>query len=317
MRQIYAAADCFSCRIFYIACICRRRKVKYRRILVPNTGEDMTGFSALAGYTVNKANLQEVLPMAYYAGFVMILSFSVEIFLLIASEKLCGCKPQWENVVLAAILGGLFAGVCLLPEFRLLTLLYWRFMVLLVMSMLAFGITRETVWKGAVFFLLNIVINNLSVSINLSRIWQLLLCGVLIALLSAKMRKRNGQGTVPVEIVHNDVCIRLTALRDTGNKLLDPITGKSVLIIGADAAQKLTGLTKTQLRTPVDTMQSASMPGLRLIPYHTIGQERGLLLAMKMQKVRIANKMDSCLVAFAPEGLGGEMKYQALTGGII
>ena len=104
------------------------------------------------------------------------------------------------------------------------------------------------------------------------------------------------------------------ALRDTGNTLRDPITGGEVLVIGADAAGELTGLTQAQLRNPIDSL--GTIPGLRLIPYHSIGNEGGFLLALKLQNVKIGSWKGSSLVAFAPEGLNLEGTYQALTGGV-
>ena len=106
--------------------------------------------------------------------------------------------------------------------------------------------------------------------------------------------------------------MRLTALRDTGNSLRDPITGKPVLIVGADIAEKLTGLSPAALRDPVRTM--GSLPGLRLIPYRTVGNT-GFLLALRIPSVKIGNRQGSALVAFSPHILGSG--YQALTGGTV
>lgn len=255
--------------------------------------------------------------MTHYAALVMIISFVVEFLLLMAAGRACGCSLQWENTVLAAAIGGLYAGLCLLPGLSYMTALYCRGFVLLLMAVLTFGISRQLLWGGAIFLLLNIAMENLTPDIQTERLWKLLLCAFLILLLYRNASGGAGKGTVPVEILHNGIQLRLTALRDTGNSLKDPVSGKSVLIIGADAAKQLTGLTRVQLGTPVDTITTAGIPGLRLVPYHTIGQRGGFLLALKLQNVKIANKEESRLVAFAPEGLGREMKYQALTGGII
>ena len=102
------------------------------------------------------------------------------------------------------------------------------------------------------------------------------------------------------------------ALRDTGNCLIDPITGGSVLVIGAQAAEKLTGLTAGQLKDPLRTM--GQLPGLRLIPYKTIGNT-GFLLALKIPEAKIGNRQGSTIVAFSPLILG--TNYQALTGGTV
>jgi stage II sporulation protein GA (sporulation sigma-E factor processing peptidase) len=120
---------------------------------------------------------------------------------------------------------------------------------------------------------------------------------------------------VPVYLSYGGKSVRLTALCDTGNTLRDPVTGRSVLVVGADVAQQLTGLTKQQLQSPVQTMSQAPLSGLRLVPYHAVGQDSGLLLALRMQDVIIGKWKGSSLVAFAPQGLSMEGNYQALTGG--
>ena len=109
--------------------------------------------------------------------------------------------------------------------------------------------------------------------------------------------------------------MRMTALQDTGNTLCDPVTGRPVLVVGVEIAQQLTGLTQQQLRCPVEAIAEAPLPGLRLIPYRAVGQPSGLLLALRLQDVRIGNWKGSSLVAFAPDGLSREGAYQALTGG--
>ena len=111
--------------------------------------------------------------------------------------------------------------------------------------------------------------------------------------------------------------MRLTALQDTGNSLIDPLTGRSVLVVGADVAKKLLGLTREQLSMPAEAIVSAGVPGLRLIPYRTVGQAGGMLLGLRLQDVKIGHWKGSSLVAFAPEGLSEEGAYQALTGGVV
>ena len=117
---------------------------------------------------------------------------------------------------------------------------------------------------------------------------------------------------IPVELSYMGKTFHITALRDTGNQLRDPITGRQVLIVGADIAGKLTGLTPAALGDPVNTM--GSIPGLRLIPYQTVGNT-GFLLAMKLKDVKVGNRQGSAVVAFSPLVLGRH--YQALTGGTL
>ena len=121
---------------------------------------------------------------------------------------------------------------------------------------------------------------------------------------------------MPLQIGLGDKSANLIALKDTGNTLRDPLTGEPVLVISASVAGRLTGLTEQQLKNPLETMASCFLPGLRLIPYHSIGNAGGFLLAKRFEDVVIAGKRKSTLVAFAAEGLGNGEIFQALTGGL-
>lgn len=140
--------------------------------------------------------------------------------------------------------------------------------------------------------------------------------GILLVLCVTGFRNRLGTVTyLPVELSYGSIHMHLTALQDTGNTLRDPVTGGQVLVVEAAVAEKLTGLTPAQLRTPVESM--GVIPGLRLIPFRSVGKESGFLLALRLQNVKIGNWRGSTLVAFAPDGFGKEGAYQALTGGTV
>jgi stage II sporulation protein GA (sporulation sigma-E factor processing peptidase) len=103
------------------------------------------------------------------------------------------------------------------------------------------------------------------------------------------MRNHIGfQQIVQVELTYGGQTVKLNALRDTGNTLRDPVTGKSVLVVGADIADRLTGLSRRQLSEPVETI--SEIPGMRLIPYRAVGQPSGLLLALPVRKSKIGGK---------------------------
>ena len=90
-----------------------------------------------------------------------------------------------------------------------------------------------------------------------------------------------------------------------------------VLVAGADVGMKLLGLTEHQLMHPVETLATGAYQGLRLIPYHAVGQPGGMLLAVRFQKARIGNNTAQPLVAFAPERIARGEVYQMLTGGVV
>ena len=257
--------------------------------------------------------------MTVYLDLTMGLNFLVDFLLLCSANRLSGAPPGAGRAAAAAAIGGVYAGVCLLPGFRFLGNLLWRLVCLAAMSVVAFGLQRDTLRRGGIFFFLSMALGGVAFGFGKGGIPALLasalcLCG--LSLIS--FREKVGTRTlVPVELCYGAKSIHLTGLRDTGNTLRDPLTGQQVLVAGADAARKLLGLTEGQLRSPVETVKQGVLPGLRLIPYQAVGQQGSMLLAIRFPQVRIGKWTGSAIVAFAPEGLGSGSAYQVLTGGIL
>lgn len=255
--------------------------------------------------------------MTVYLDMVMLLNFLVDFLLLMGANRLCGYPAGWKKVLLAAVLGGVYGGTCLLPQLSFLGNTLWRIVSLLLMGWIAFGFSKSAVRRCAVFFLLSMALGGVTMGIEDGRFLSVFV-GALGIFIICKVGFRDKIGAmnyVPVVLSYGDRRLHLTALRDTGNALTDPLTGGSVLVVGADIAQKLTGLTVQQLNKPAEAILSANLPGLRLIPYHTVGNPGGMLLGMRMQNVKIGSWQGSSLVAFAPQQLGQDGTYQALTGG--
>ena len=254
-------------------------------------------------------------PMTVYLDVVMVLNFLVDLLLLLGAGRLCGMKTQWRRALLAAALGGVYAGFCLLPAFSFLGSLFWRMVFLLIMVVITYGYSKSALRRGAVFIFLSLALGGAAYGMGNGGFVGIICAGGVIFLLCGfGLRRPVGSRVyLPVELSHNGKHLAITALQDTGNTLRDPITGTQVLIVGPEVAQKLIGLTPWQLANPVESM--GLIPGLRLIPYRTVGNPTGLLLGMKLQKVKIGSGEGSTLVAFAPERIGTDGAYQALTGG--
>ena len=88
-------------------------------------------------------------------------------------------------------------------------------------------------------------------------------------------------------------------------------------MVSGQIGEQLTGLTRHQLSSPLETMAARPLPGLRLIPYHAVGNSGGLLLAMRFPGAVVGKKEQTVLAAFAAEGLSNTGMYQALTGGAL
>ena len=257
--------------------------------------------------------------MIVYADLVFALNFLVDFLLLVGTNRLAGYPVSWGRSLLAAGLGGAYGVICLLDGFQFLGSLFWRMVSLGLLSVIAFGWNRSAVSRGILFSFLCMALGGISMSVHSKGFIAILLCaGAALALCFLGFRGKSGQAEyVRVELTRNGRKKRITALRDTGNTLSDPITGQQVLVAGPDIAWEFAGLTPNQLQSPIETMSAASVPGLRLIPYRAVGQSGGMLLAVRFDQVKMEGKECSPLVAFAPEPIGRGEAYEALAGGIL
>lgn len=243
---------------------------------------------------------------------VFFLNLCVNALLLAGTDKLLfHDSPLWRRLF-AAALGAAHAVLCLLPGFAFLGGLWWRILFLCLVSVMSFGMEKDTIRLGALFVLLNLALGGAAHAAGQGNGWPVLVWAAAIRILSQCAFTDPVRKILPAELRLGEKCVTLKALADTGNTLQDPVTGKPVMVIARQPAIELTGLTPHQLNHPLETMSSAPRPGLRLIPYHSVGTETGLLLAMRLDEVRIAGKKQSPIVAFAPTSLEGK-DYQALT----
>ncbi len=247
----------------------------------------------------------------------ILFNFLVDFLLLVGANCLSGFPAGMLRASAAAAIGGAYAAACLLPGFHFLGNMLWRCVALLIMGTVAYGLQRSAIRRIILFVLLSMALGGIAVGLGNGGFFAVVsaaagVCAMCILGFGGKVR---GGKLVPVTVRSKHTTLQLTALVDTGNTLRDPVSGESVLVLDADTACRLSGLTKQQLTQPVETVASGTVPGLRLIPFRSVGQSSGMLLAQRMEEVKIQRRRAGTLVAFAPGELSGAGRYQALTGG--
>ena len=245
-------------------------------------------------------------------------NFAVDYLLLMGTSRLCGERPFGLRLLLASLTGAVCSLLCVWPVLAFLGEFLIRTITLWFVVILAFGFHISSLRTGSIYILLRLALYGVAAGLEEGGFVGNSVSAILIVILCVlgQIDVSSEGSYIPVELSFADKHIKIKALKDTGNMLRDPVTGKPVLVVGADVANVLTGLTKEQLAKPSEAIISSSIPGLRVIPFKTIGQSGGLLLALRMRNVTIAGQKGSYIVAFAPESLGVKGSYQALAGGM-
>ena len=288
------------------------------RFLGQSPPMEATDFFIAAEYTVGTTFVGRY-GVGYYLTVVMILNIMVHFLLLLATNRLTGYPQCVARCLLGAGIGGVYGAVCMLPVLHFLGNILWRCGFLCVMGLAAYGISKSGIQRCMLFLLLNMAMGGIASGAGTGGIWSAIAGGVIFCVAGylGLCTLATRQEYVEVELRKGEKQEKLLALRDTGNTLRDPVSGQSVLVADARSADALLGLSRQQLRSPVETVASGVVQGLRLIPYRAVGQPGGMLVAIRLEQVRIGSWQGSAVVAFAPDGLGEENTYRALTGGIL
>jgi len=115
-----------------------------------------------------------------------------------------------------------------------------------------------------------------------------------------------------VEIDMEGRTVTMKGMVDTGNFLTDPLTGKPVMIISAAAAKQFlsdeiveeaVNGSKTQILSEA-LMNSNYANRIRMIPFQSIGEDRGYLVGIRPDSIRIGihNRKESDRTLTASEG---------------
>ena len=210
-----------------------------------------------------------------------------------------------------AIFGGVHLLLCAVPGMTFFAQPLCAMVIQAFSLGIAFGIRKSQGPKYILFLLLYFGVTQLSKG----ALWPSFAAGAAICLVLAFGPNGQDPGISRVTVSWGERTLSVNALYDTGNTLRDPISGRKVMILGADAANQLLGLDVKALSDPMQTLLARPQDRLRLIPYHSVGG-RGLLLAIRPDRVEVDGNRVDTMVAFSPERIG-DHRFEALLGGCV
>ena len=279
-----------------------------------------------------------------YVDTLFLLNAAVDYLLLLASARLAGEPLARLRFLLGAALGGLYAVAIFLPGLSFLARPPCRLAAAVLMVLAAFWKSQRLLRQVVIFLALSCAFGGGVLAIGLLGGRGLTLSnGVLysgmdlkIVLLSAAgcygaltlVFQRTGRHTAaagelrPVRLTLGERQVSLIALVDTGNTLTDPATGRPVLVAEADCVEELLppGIrpSPADLRDPAGTLERLEDPWrrrFRLLPYRSVGVDRGLLLAVRVDQVQVGEEdRGPMLAALSPTPVSDGGGYRALLG---
>jgi len=270
--------------------------------------------------------------MTVYIDEVFLLNALVDYLLLLCTGRLAGAVLIRKRLALAAFLGGLYAAAAWLPDWAFLNHPVCAFAVGTGMVCLSFGTNRGLLRVGLVFLgvaaafgggmLALEYMTGASPTMNLKTILLAAAgCYAFLTLIFQGGVRHTGGDLVTVELTLEERKCRLVALVDTGNTLVDPLTGQAVMVAEGEKTATLfpqDGRPKAEdLRNPVGALERLQKEGRkwRLLPYRAVGVDCALLLAVKVDSAKVGGEdYGPILVALSPTPVSDGGGYTALIG---
>lgn len=273
-----------------------------------------------------------------YIDLLFLLNLTANYLLLLVAGRMCGRVLRRWLLALSAALGAAYACALFFPGLGWLGAAPCRVAAGVLMALAAYGTQKGLLRVTLCFFGASAALGGLvwaaellgGHSLYLERgvlysyvdlrllLLLLALCYGLLSALTDRAFRHRGAELVAVTVRLGEATVRLTALRDTGNTLTDPVDNRPVLVAeGARCAALLP--MALPLDRPVEALSllgGAGVRGWRLLPYRAVGVEQGLLLAVKADSVTVGKEnFGRLLVALSPTPVSDGGAYQALIGG--
>ena len=283
------------------------------------------------------------MTVVYIDSFLLI-NFLLNYLLLLASGKLAGEPLHKWRFALAAAGGAAYAALTFFPQLRIFLHPAYKLTAALLMLLISFGNAKKLLRIAAVFLALSCGFCGGILAIEFLKSGAYMTDGIVYSSVDAKgllisaifcygvlclfFRRSAYHDPCSGEIVELKLrlgknTLSLQALRDTGNTLQDPVSGKQVPVVeGASIAGILPdnwNLSAEQLKNPVEALTrivaSSSSAKVRLLPYRAVGTSCGMLLAVRFDEITIGKMVyRNHLVALSPNEVSDAGAYCALVG---
>ena len=280
-----------------------------------------------------------------YLDAFLALNFGVNYLLLACAGRLDGEPRCRWRVALAAGLGAGYAALTLLPGWAFLEHPACKAGAAVAMLLAAYGRSEKLLRTGGLFLVLSCAFGGLLLLVSLARetpvmaggllgpslgmrgilIAAALCYGVLSLVLGRQFTHTRTRGELQeLTLTRQGRSVKLLALRDTGNTLQDPLTGRPVVVVEGEKLRpllpELPRLDRQSLAHPVELLRdlegTAGDLRLQLLPYRAVGVECGLLLALRVDQANCGGgEVRDCLTALSPTPLSDGGGYSALIGG--
>lgn len=253
-------------------------------------------------------------------------NFLIDYCVLLAAGRVCGVVLRRGRYALGALLGAAYAAGLVLPGLSWLGHPLMKLCLGVLMALIAFGgeagLGRCTTAFFAVAALFGggVYAASLLAGVDPMRgpaaplTWRVFalsfaVCYAAVSLAFRRRMRRADRVIRPVVVSLGGREARLLGLRDSGNDLHDPVSGRAAAVADRAALCPLLALPALP-KDPAAALEALNASEdtrgrFRLLPYRAVGVS-GLLLAFRPDRTEVDGQAEDLLIALSPAPLGEE-----------
>lgn len=283
-----------------------------------------------------------------YLDEVLIVNLAMNLTALWLTSRFTGNKQSFARLLAGAAVGCIYVFLVLWPGFDLMLHFFAKILASTLMVLVAFGFAnvKGFVRRLGYFFLSSFCLGGIALGLHYlwqtttsdleNRLlgdfnkWAVLTGTIVIAMILGhwgvrKWLKLSVQMTtrIPLTITLWGKKVSVSALVDTGNQLIDPLSQHPVIIIEYQALKdvlptELCGILSSGTEDNILSLSNTPYANrVRLIPFHSLGRDHGMLLGIRPDEIEIQlkdriQKTTNVVVGVYPKQLSPEASYHAL-----
>ena len=291
--------------------------------------------------------------MTIYLDIIFLENFILNLIILYAVGIETKAKMKYIKIILASIIGSLYAIVTYTIKNWFINSILMKFILSIIMIYIAFETKnyKELIKKTIFFYFTSFafgggalaviyMVNAKKISIQNGIILGkytlfTIAIGVTLAfivtiisfkLIKNKISKKDLIRNITIKI--NNKFIKVKAMIDTGNFLKEPITNIPVIVvedrllknvIDEEILDNIENILGGDLNNISEITKNEYMSKMRVIPFTSLGKQHGMLLGIKAQEVIIeenneTRKLNKVIIGLYNRKLNKKNEYQALIG---
>jgi len=278
--------------------------------------------------------------MEYYVEYIFAENFLIDFILLYITGNLFKLKIIYKRLIIASLIGAIYVILIAYTQKTFMTYFIVKISVSILMIMVAYdikGIIRNIkvvlcfyivtlIMAGTVFALYSFTNNRVTVNIIIISIFMgFAVLKFLFYEIKLRKEKNNYIRTVTIKV--NDKIKSFRAFIDTGNELVDPMSGKPVIIVDIDILGDILGDDVTREILEFYKNKGKSYENLfleknyklklRVIRYNTISNKDELMICIIPDNITISGNDKNIIKADAvigiyPQKINRKEDYEAL-----